>query len=227
MKKILFLLSMIAVSFNGMAQTVEEKPEVKGETSESLAAVKLANQVLRYGYENKSTLALLDALQIFSENPTQAFNATKKGDAVDESQTDGKKARVSFDYESVLADAKAFADGDPNLLALIDNIDAEAKGAQRGNINGPSRDYSAVNGNSYMDYTASFVANELAEILVSGDGDTDLDLYVYDSNGNLITKDTDYSDDCYVRWVPAWTGRYTIRIVNRGPIYNRFVIVTN
>lgn len=227
MKKIIFFLSMIAVTVSGMAQTVEDKPEVKGETSESLAAVKLANQVLRYGYENKSTLALLDALQIFSENPTQALNATKKGDAVDESKVDGKKAKVAFDYETVLADSKAFADGDPNLLALIDNIDAEAKGAQRGNINGPSRDYAAVNGNSYMDYTASFIANELAEVLVSGDGDTDLDLYVYDSNGNLIAQDTDYSDDCYVRWVPAWTGRYTIRIVNRGPVYNRFVILTN
>ena len=227
MKRIIILMAIISVTMSGIAQTVEDKPEIKGETSESLAAVKLANQILRYGYENQSTLALLDALQIFSENPTQAFNATKKGDAVDESKTDGKKAKVSFDYESVLADAKAFADGDPNLLALIDNIDAEAKGAQRGNINGPSRDYSAVNGNSYMDYTASFVANELAEILVSGDGDTDLDLYVYDSNGNLIEKDTDYSDDCYVRWIPAWTGRYTIRIVNRGPVYNRFVILTN
>lgn len=227
MKKILFFLSMIAVTVSGMAQTVEDKPEVKGETSESLAAVKLANQVLRYGYENKSTLALLDALQIFSENPTQALNATKKGDAVDESKTDGKKAKVAFDYDTVLADAKTFADGDPNLLAIIDNIDAEAKGSQRGNINGPSRDYAAVNGKSYTDYTASFVANQLAEVLVSGDGDTDLDLYVYDSNGNLIASDTDYSDDCYVRWVPAWTGRYTIRIVNRGPVYNRFVILTN
>ena len=70
MNKIVLFLCMIAVTVSGMAQTVEEKPEVKGETSESLAAVKLANQVLRYGYENKSTLALLDALQIFSENPT-------------------------------------------------------------------------------------------------------------------------------------------------------------
>lgn len=227
MNKIVLFLCMIAATVSGMAQTVEEKPEIKGETSESLAAVKLANQVLRYGYENKSTLALLDALQIFSENPTQALKATKEGAAVDETKNDGKKAKVSFDYESVLADAKAFADGDPNLLALIDNIDAEAKGAQRGNINGPSRDYAAVNGSSYMDYTASFAANQLAEILVSGDGDTDLDLYVYDSNGNLISSDTDYSDDCYVRWVPAWTGRYTIRIVNRGPVYNRFVILTN
>ena len=71
------------------------------------------------------------------------------------------------------------------------------------------------------------MANELAEVLVSGDGDTDLDLYVYDSNGNLIAKDIDYSDDCYVRWIPAWTGRFIIRIVNRGPVYNRFVILTN
>jgi len=227
MKKIFIIMAMAAVTVSGNSQTVEEKPEVKGETSESLAAVKLANQILRYGYENQSTLALLDALQIFSENPTQAFNATKKGDAVDETNTEGKKAKVSFDYETVLADAKKFADGDPNLLSLIDNIDAEAKGAHRGNINGPCRDYAAVNGHSYMDYSASFVANQLAEILVSGDGDTDLDLYVYDSNGNLIASDTDYSDDCYVPWVPAWTGRYTIRIVNRGPVYNRFVILTN
>ena len=227
MKKLILFLSLAALTMSGMAQTVEDKPEVKGETSESLAAVKLANQILRYGYENQSALALLDALQIFSENPTQAFNATKQGDTVDEANMDGKKAAVHFDYETVVADAKKFADGDPNLLALINSIDAEAKGAHRGNINGPSRDYSAVNGRSYTDYTASFVANQLAEILVSGDGDTDLDLYVYDSNGNLIASDTDYSDDCYVRWIPAWTGRYTIRIVNRGPVYNRFVILTN
>lgn len=94
-------MAMLAATISGVAQTVEAKPEVKGETSESLAAVKLANQVLRYGYENKSTLALLDALQIFSENPTQAFNATKQGDKVDETKTYGKKANVSFDYESV------------------------------------------------------------------------------------------------------------------------------
>ena len=217
----------MAMSLCGFAQTVEEKPEIAGETNESLAAVKLANQVLRYGYENKSTLSLLDALQILSENPTQALNATKEGEAVDETKNEGKKAQVSFDYETVLADAKKFADGDQNLLALIDNIDAEAKGAQRGNINGPSRDLAAVNANSYLDYTASFAKGQLAEVLLSGDGDTDLDLYVYDSNGNLIAKDTDYSDDCYVRWVPAWTGRFTIRIVNRGPVYNRFIILTN
>ena len=62
---------------------------------------------------------------------------------------------------------------------------------------------------------------------MSGDGDTDLDLYVYDSNGNLIVKDNDYTDDCYVRWYRKWTGRFIVKIVNRGPVYNRYVIVTN
>lgn len=227
MKKLVLFVSMFVLAIGAMAQSIKEKPELKGESSESLAAVRLANDLLRYGYANKSTLALIDALQIFSENPTQPLNTTREGTEVDESRTDEKKAKVSFDYDTVLADAKKFADGDENLLALIDNIDAEAKGAQRGAVNGPSRHYDAVNGNSTDTYQISFIANVLAEILVSGDGDTDLDLYVYDSNGNLIAYDESYSDDCYVRWVPAWTGRFFIKIVNRGPVYNNYVILTN
>ena len=227
MKKLVLFVSMFVLAIGAMAQSIKEKPELKGESSESLAAVRLANDLLRYGYANKSTLALIDALQIFSENPTQPLDTTREGTEVDESKTDEKKAKVSFDYDTVLADAKKFADGDENLLALIDNIDAEAKGAQRGAVNGPSRHYDAVNGNSTDTYQISFIANVLAEILVSGDGDTDLDLYVYDSNGNLIAYDESYSDDCYVRWVPAWTGRFFIKIVNRGPVYNNYVILTN
>ena len=210
-----------------MAQTIESKPELRGEYSESLEAIRLANVLLRYGYTNKSTLALLDALQIFSENPTQKLNTTREGEVIDESKMEGTKTKISFDYETVLADAKKFAGDDKNLLALIEKIDAEAKGAHRGSVRGPSRHYDAVNGNSTDSYQISFVANELAEILVSGDGDTDLDLYVYDSNGNLIAKDDDYTDDCYVRWVPSWTGRFIVKIVNRGPLYNRYALLTN
>lgn len=227
MKKLVLFVSMFVLTIGAMAQTIEEKPALKGESSESLAAIRLANDLLRYGYENQSTLALIDALQIFSENPTQQLITTREGSVVDKSNDDGKKVKVAFDYDTVLADAKKFADGDDNLLALIDNIDAEAKGAQRGSVNGPSRHYDAINGQSTDTYQISFIANVLAEILVSGDGDTDLDLYVYDSNGNLIASDTDYTDDCYVCWVPAWTGRFIVKIVNRGPVYNNYVILTN
>ena len=62
---------------------------------------------------------------------------------------------------------------------------------------------------------------------VVGDGDTDLDLYVYDQNGNLIDKDVDYTDNCVCTFVPRWTGLFVIKIVNRGSVYNRYVLRTN
>ena len=76
-------------------------------------------------------------------------------------------------------------------------------------------------------YKEKFWGGEVAEVLVFGDGDTDLDLYIYDENGNLITSDTDYTDICICRWNPIWTGDFIIKVVNRGSVYNDYVIATN
>jgi hypothetical protein len=61
-------------------------------------------------------------------------------------------------------------------------------------------------------------------VYVSGDGDTDLDLFIYDENGVLIDSDTDYGDECVVTVVPNWTGRFTIQIRNLGSVYNRYTL---
>ena len=127
---------------------------------------------------------------------------------------------------SILAAAKNYADGDAGILASIAEIE-KSNQATRGRVGGPGERYSFVYGNSADNYEISFIERELAEIFVLGDGDTDLDLYVYDSNGHLIAKDDDFTDRCIVRWVPAWTGRYIIKIVNRGPILNNYHLLTN
>ena len=97
----------------------------------------------------------------------------------------------------------------------------------RGAVGGPRYGESRVYGKTHTDYEIKFWANELAEVIVIGDGDNDLDLYIYDQNGNLVASDTDYTDQCVCRWVPAWTGSFRIRIVNRGAIYSDFAIATN
>ena len=81
---LLFLFSVLIVISIFYAHRLEERYYAiqwnrlrSGEPSESLAALNLANQILRYGYENRSALALIDALQIFSENPTKPFEAIK------------------------------------------------------------------------------------------------------------------------------------------------------
>jgi hypothetical protein len=73
-------------------------------------------------------------------------------------------------------------------------------------------------------YNVVFRAGETARVQVIGDGDTALDLYVYDQNGNLVASDTDYTDDCIVSWTPRWTGVFYIRIVNRGSVYNQYTL---
>jgi hypothetical protein len=76
-------------------------------------------------------------------------------------------------------------------------------------------------------FVEEFWANVPARVALKGDGDTDLDLYVYDEFGNLVASDTDGSDLCVAEWYPRWTGRFVIRVVNRGPVYNEYRIVTN
>lgn len=84
---------------------------------------------------------------------------------------------------------------------------------------------SIVKGGQTNLHTAFIRAGDTSAVLVVGDGDTDLDLYVYDPNGNLVGYDDDETDDCLVRWIPRVTGTYTIQIVNRSRIFaNAYVI---
>jgi hypothetical protein len=76
-------------------------------------------------------------------------------------------------------------------------------------------------------YRVSFYGGELARVRVIGDGDTDLDLYVLDENGHVVAADTDYTDTCVVVWQPRWTGRFTIRVVNCGSVYNHFALAVD
>lgn len=61
-------------------------------------------------------------------------------------------------------------------------------------------------------------------IQIDGDDDTDLDLYVYDCNGNLIVGGESYSDFEKVVVSPFYRQTLTIKVVNRGGVYNRYSI---
>lgn len=226
MRKITFLMLSLLCASTLSAQTPEPKEELQGNASPAVSALRLASDLVRYGYSQQSAMPLINALQIISENPTQPLKAEVERD-VEVIEDASKSGKITLDFDTILADAKDFADGNETLLSLLAQIEADNQGAHRGAVNGLSKTYETVRAGDTDIYRISFVAGYLAEILVSGDGDTDLDLYVYDSNGNLIESDTDYTDDCYVRWVPRWTGSFIVKIVNRGRVYNRYVMLTN
>lgn len=110
---------------------------------------------------------------------------------------------------------------------LIKVIEAISPSTSRGRVGGPGKIVEQVKAKSNDIYYIKFWGGQLAEILVSGDGDTDLDLYVFDENGNLIAKDDDNTDDCYVRFIPKWTGSFKVVVKNLGNVYNRYLLLTN
>lgn len=211
-------MSALALSLTLHAQ---ETKEVSGPLPATETTIKLAAELSKYGYANKSALALIQAAQIAVENNFQEVAAQK--DNAEATQTTGdKKGNITLDPKQLLEDAAVLADGDANLLALI--AKASETQSKRAPVGGSSYNSTSVNGNGTDVYTVSFIAGQTAVVTVVGDGDTDLDLYVYDSNGNLIVKDDDYTDNCAVSWTPKWTGKFKIKVVNRGPVYNRYII---
>ncbi len=212
------------------AQPTEEKAEITQAASQEIGAIRTATELAKYGYEVESASALIEAAQIFVSIQTQELGAEMEAGAQNENET--AKQDKSLDPKDLLAKAKEFAFEDELLLGMIarveNNMAAMAMAeCARGAVPAPQEGRGTVYANSHTYYTLKFWANEIAEILVSGDGDTDLDLYVYDENGNLITSDTDYTDDCYVRFSPRWTGPFRIKIVNRGGVSNNYIILTN
>ena len=64
-------------------------------------------------------------------------------------------------------------------------------------------------------------------IIVDGDGDTDLDLHVYDSYGNLVAAHTDYYDYCVVNF-HAYAGQtYFVEVSNLGNVWNAYTLGIN
>jgi len=228
MKKLFLSLLIAATASVNYAYSQEQQPktEMKGEIaapSPAMQSLVLAGQLAKYGYENNSASALIQAAELYLNAGLTEFEPETFEQGNSEETT--KDDYVSHDPKQLLEDAKALAEDDTVILAMIERLSKTKP--SRGAVGGPKSGTYKVGARSYNSFVIKFWANERASVVVSGDGDTDLDLYVYDESGNLIDKDDDYSDDCIVNFFPRWTGRFTIKVVNRGNVYNRYIIATN
>lgn len=201
-------------------------PETKPPASAAVAAVEtraLAGQLVAYGDRAKDPLALIVAAKILKSSAPQPADLKKDGEAVP--QDAKKEGGNKHEAGAILARAKALAAGRQDLLALAADVEAmTAKGA----VQGAGRiHWDSVAAHRTDVYDITFRGGEFAAVYIEGDGDTDLDLYVYDQNGNPICSDTDYTDRLYCAWNPRWTGPFRIKVQNRGDVWNEYGLVTN
>jgi hypothetical protein len=199
----------------------------------------LANELADWGRQNKNAAALALASRIRSGVTTAPRTDTEKmteagsaggaaaGGADGGSAAQEKQPR-QVTAETLLTEARALAT-DPAGKELVESINRSpmaSAGGTRGSTPGASCQEELVRSNATDVYRVEFTGREVGEVLISGDGDSDLDLYIHDDAGNLVTKGDGLTDDEFVRWMPLRTGQFAIRVKNRG-VANRYTFCTN
>lgn len=99
--------------------------------------------------------------------------------------------------------------------------------ALAGKLSGPTIHKDTVRGNTTDRYVDAYEGGVNTTITVRGDGSSDIDCKIYDSNGNLIDSDTRPQDACVLSFTPKWTGKFELKIINLGNNDNEYTLTTN
>lgn len=95
-----------------------------------------------------------------------------------------------------------------------------------GGLNGPERGKQTLGQEKEFKTFFVFKKESQAMIRVSGDGNSDLDCYLYDDNMRELDRDTSSDDQCRLWVIPKQTGKFHLRVINLGSI-NHFEFWTN
>ena len=80
---------------------------------------------------------------------------------------------------------------------------------------------------SFDSWTVTANAGDMVTVVVRGDGDTDLDLFILDGFGRTVVSDQRSGDYCMVTFTVTRGGTFPIRVRNYGGVYNEYVISTS
>lgn len=206
-------------------ENVGDDKATPGATALAVDTIRMADELAAVAIDRGDAAMLIQAARIKASVSTQDAEVAVEQGAGEE----GDKDEASNDYSvtGLLDRAEVLAHGNDTLLAMVTEARSEAA-RTRGRVGGPGHSNNRVLAHATNTYTSiSFRAGEPARIWLVGDGDTDLDLYVYDQNGNRICASLGAWDREACAWTPRWTGPFTIRVRNLGGVWNAYTMTTN
>lgn len=126
-----------------------------------------------------------------------------------------KITTIMFIALTVLGTLPIFASANTNLTSEVANfMNASTLGGG----------YYRVFGKSTQDFTV-YLYEGHTDVIISGDGSTDLDLFVYDGDGNRFASAGNSDDEKVCLSNIYRRGNFTIRVVNRGYYANDYQLI--
>ena len=192
--------------------------------TEGVAQAALADQIARHADRTKDVLAMIAAARLLGQVSPRAVKHEMKTEGAAKPAAGGADAARDTTVAALLARAKQYAGGRNDLNGVIDEV---SKFVAKGREDGPARVVNRIQGGATDVYTISFNGNEPAMAAITGEGQTDLDLFVEDDKGNQICRSTSAVDDEICRWTPRWNGAFRIRVRNIGNTPNEYRLWSN
>ena len=220
--------------------TLEKPPRLKSQMQVQLANAALGYQLVLLGDKNKSSTMLLAAAELLGGMKQSDRDAKLEKEATE--ATGDEKATHSTTFNSILDRAVEYASekSKPLVQAQVDELRSgkglvwsqgkDKEGVTLGGVTYKILDHDVIKPGQSITYTnLKFEGDEPASIVVIGDGDGDLDLWVHDGGGrkSLMDKDTDPSSRCVTEWHPKWDGPFTAKVENVGDVTEEYIIIAN
>lgn len=211
-KKLMFFAAMLfyaAMYAQEPAEAVVEE-HVYSEGADLLCT---ANTLVRYGYKTKSALPLIQAIEIYNSLGVSedSGNAIRKREIAQTESIEANTTDISFEISQLIETATKYADGNKNILALIESI-----GHTRGAKNGPVRVHDFVPAGGMISYEFTLRGRELSTLILAGGFGSKLGLILFDETGKRLHADESKTEDCYLMFTPQREADYIVNIVNYG-----------
>jgi hypothetical protein len=196
--------------------------------SDAVARISLGARLAAAGRETGSPWALAAAAELMASAgvaDSERAKAGVEGDPAPEGAvpTEGPVT----DPAALFSEAAALAKAASNE-ALAAQIDERAAAAGSRSPAGRSvRHRDRVDPYATDVYSVRYRGGETARATAAADGRYDIDLYVYDDSGNLITYDNDLTSIGICTWRPARTGDYYLGVKNATEDWVTYLLYTN
>ena len=222
---VLSLFIVAAATLDGRGQSEDVNTSDKGEVAadENIAYLMVSSELAQIAEDSRDAILMLAAARLEAMAVTEEETRSKTS----EGGTEGATAEPKPEDADLYTLAAEFAGTNEQLHAVIEDSRSSSMAASRGRLGGPGDTTSSVLAYDTDVYQVEFRAGRLAEVGISGDGDTDLDLFIYDENGNRVCQDISFDDREYCSWTPRRTAPFRIEIENLGGVYNVYSLWTN
>lgn len=194
--------------------------------AENVRLLSVAYYLVDFGRKSRAPEALIAAASLISSIETSEWSPkprSQKNATAASAGVPSRERASRCEPDALIQEARTM---DPTLQGMGHRV-GHKMSVRRNSIGGPKYATGTAPASTTEVYELSFRGGEWARVAAKGDEASDLDLYVYDEDGNLVASDTGPSDACLVEWVPARTGKFLIHVVNTGSVDSNYEIVTN